>query len=133
MQRATEGGAYRQVEEYIQAVLGRAKQLAGVELEVQGNTPEERAVSLLDSLIKHGLAEELADYPAPIPLPAHAWQGIEAVRSSGLTNMLDRPMVIRLALELGYPEAADWIESHLTDYAEGVFRGFCVDPIHEKA
>ncbi|MDQ7086437.1 MAG: DUF5049 domain-containing protein [Acidobacteriota bacterium] len=42
--------------------------------------------------------------------PAVVWQGIDAVRLSGLTNMLDRPAVVRIAGELGFPEAARWIE-----------------------
>ena len=50
--------------------------------------------------------------------------GLEAVRHSGETNMLDRPVVARLASELGYEEAARWIESHHREYAQGIFRGF---------
>ena len=42
--------------------------------------------------------------------------------------MLDRPVVARLAGELGWPDAARWIEEHPKEYAEGVFRGFIVDP-----
>jgi hypothetical protein len=42
--------------------------------------------------------------------------------------MLDRPAVVRLAGELGYPDAARWIKEHRKEYAEGVFRGFVVDP-----
>lgn len=34
----------------------------------------------------------------------------------------------RLAGELGWPDAARWIEEHPKEYAEGVFRGFIVDP-----
>jgi hypothetical protein len=74
------------------------------------------------------LAEVLDDKPGRIPLPAGVWQGIDAVRLSGLTNMLDRPVVARLAGELGYPDAVRWIEEHPKEYAEGVFRGFIVDP-----
>jgi hypothetical protein len=53
---------------------------------------------------------------------------VPAVWLSGLTNMLDRPVVARLAGERGYPDAARWIEKHPKEYAEGVFRGFIVDP-----
>lgn len=42
--------------------------------------------------------------------------------------MLDRPVVARLAGELGWPDAARWIEKHPKEYAEGVFRGFVVAP-----
>jgi len=50
--------------------------------------------------------------------------GLEAVRESGMTNMLDRPVVIELAKQMGFEETARWIETHPRDYAEGVFRGF---------
>ena len=50
--------------------------------------------------------------------------GIMAVRDSGLTNMLDRPAVVRLAQEMGHPEAATWIETHTREFAEGIIYGF---------
>jgi len=55
--------------------------------------------------------EVLDDKPRRLPLLA-AWQGIEVVRLSGATNMLDRPVVVRIAGELGFPEAARWFETH---------------------
>jgi len=116
-------------EEYVDMILRNAKMLAGIDLTVKGDRPEEKADSLLASLIDHGLAEVLkGDAPVRIPVPAAVWQGIDAVRQSGLTNMLDRPEVVRIAGELGFPEAARWIETHPKEYAEGVFRGFVVDP-----
>ena len=118
----------RDLEDYIDMVLRNAKMLAGVELAVRGDTPEEKAASFLDALIKHGLAEVQDDKSTRIPIPSLVWQAIDAVRLSGLTNMLDRPVVARLAGELGYPDAARWIEEHPKEYAEGVFRGFVVDP-----
>lgn len=63
---------------------------------------------------------------APIPVPQNVLQGIDAVRKSGLTNMLMRPVVIKLAGELGFPEAADWIENNHKLYSEGIFRGFVI-------
>jgi len=115
----------RGIEDYIDMILRNAKMLAGIELVVIGDTPEEKASSLLDALVAHGLAELLDDKLAgPVPIPERAWQGIDAVRMAGLTNMLDRPLVARLAGELGFPEATRWIEDHPKEYAEGVFRGF---------
>ena len=63
----------------------------------------------------------------PIIVPSAVWQGIDAVRRSGLTNMLDRPVVARLAKGLGYPEAARWIKDHPKEFAEGIFRNFVVE------
>lgn len=39
------------------------------------------------------------------------FDGLESIRSSGATNMLDRPTVLHLAREWDFPETADWIES----------------------
>ncbi len=116
-------------EDYIDMLLRNAKMLAGIDLMVKGDNPEEKADSLLAALIEHGLAEVLEDdAPVRIPVPALVWQGIDAVRLSGLTNMLDRPEVVRIARELDFTEAAGWIEAHPKEYAEGVFRGFVVEP-----
>ena len=121
-------------EEYIDMILRNAKMLAGIDLAVKGDSPEEKADSLLASLFDHGLAEIIEnDAPVRIPVPAVVWQGIDAVRLSGLTNMLDRPAIVRIAGELGFHEAARWIEAHPKDYAEGVFRGFVVDPVGGKS
>jgi hypothetical protein len=128
MKGATIFSDQRDLEDYIDMVLRNAKMLAGVELAVRGDTPEEKAASFLDALIKHGLAEVQDDKPARIPIPALVWQGIDAVRLSGQTNMLDRPVVARLAGKLGWSDAARWIAEHPKEYAEGVFRGFVVDP-----
>ena len=59
-----------------------------------------------------------------VAIPEEVWRGINAVRKSGLTNMLDRPMVAKLAQKLGFPEASNWINDNPKKYAEGVFRGF---------
>lgn len=50
--------------------------------------------------------------------------GLEFIRQSGLTNMLDRTMVITLAREFEFDATADWIESVDTrTYAELIFKG----------
>lgn len=59
-----------------------------------------------------------------VRVPQAVLDGLEAVRQSGLTNMLDRPVVARLAREFGFERAARWIETHRKQYAEGIFRGF---------
>ncbi len=60
----------------------------------------------------------------PIPISADVFAGLEAVRESGLTNMLDRPMVIELAELWGYDATAQWLREHKTSYARGIFQGF---------
>ena len=59
-----------------------------------------------------------------VNVPKAVLDGLEAVRTSGLTNMLDRPVVVELAREFGFGEAARWINDHRREYAEGLFQGF---------
>ena len=59
-----------------------------------------------------------------IGVPKDVLDGLEAVRLSGLSNMFDRPVVARLAEEMGYGETAEWIVSNKRLYAEGIFKGF---------
>ncbi len=116
------------LEDYVDMVLRNARMLAGIDLVVKGDTPEEKARALLASLIDHGMAEYVEDEPpAPVTVPAAVWHGLEAVKDSGTTNMLDRPAVIKIAEFLGFHETARWIEGHHGQYSEGLFRGFEVD------
>ena len=59
-----------------------------------------------------------------VKVPQKVLDGLMAVRDSGLTNMLDRPMVARLAERMGHHAAAGWVNAHPALYAEGVFQGF---------
>ena len=59
-----------------------------------------------------------------IEVPAEALAGLEAVRLSGKTNMLDAPRVIELAFEMGHAEAAFWVHDNRGLYAHGIFQGF---------
>lgn len=62
----------------------------------------------------------------PVPIPADVFAGLEAVRRSGLTNMLDRPRVIEIAELWGYDATAEWLRTHRREYATGIFQGFQV-------
>ena len=48
-------------------------------------------------------------------IPKSAYEGLEFIRRSGVTNMLDRSMVLNAARELELHDSADWIESVDTD------------------
>ena len=61
---------------------------------------------------------------AKVKVPKAVLDALEAVRRSGLTNMLDRPVVAELAEEFGFEEAAHWIRTRRRDYAVGFFHGF---------
>ena len=56
-----------------------------------------------------------------VPQAVHI--GIEAVRLSGLTNMLDRPRVAEIADELGFPDAATWVRDNPDLFAKAIFHG----------
>ncbi len=65
----------------------------------------------------------------PIVVGPAVIEGIEAVRETGLTNMLDRSEVARIARSLWHIAAGEWIEANPTVYVEGVMRGFvATDP-----
>jgi len=59
-----------------------------------------------------------------IEVPAEVMTGLEAVRLSGKTNMLDAPRVIELAFEMGHVEASFWVYENRGLYAHGIFQGF---------
>jgi hypothetical protein len=59
-----------------------------------------------------------------VRVAAEIFEGIEAVRLSGLTNMLDRPVVARIAEEMGYEESVRWVREHRDLYARAIFQGF---------
>lgn len=59
-----------------------------------------------------------------VHVTAVVFDGIEAVRRSGLTNMLDRPAVARIAEEMGFEESARWVREHRDRYAHAIFNGF---------
>jgi len=65
-----------------------------------------------------------------VKVPQKVLDGIIAVRDSGLTNMLDRPMVAKLARRMGFEEAAEWVRAEPKAYAEGVFHGFAPQEGH---
>jgi hypothetical protein len=66
-------------------------------------------------------------FESPILVPTPVLDGLETVRESGETNMQDSAKVQALATRLGYPEVVPWIEEHLQEYQEGIFRGFVAD------
>jgi hypothetical protein len=59
-----------------------------------------------------------------ITVPADVLEGLEAVRRSGKTNLFDVPVVVQLALEMGFPDAAFWVEEHKSLYFSGIIKGF---------
>ncbi|MBZ0271385.1 DUF5049 domain-containing protein [bacterium] len=68
----------------------------------------------------------MSDTNAKVAIPPEVLKGIEAVRISGRTNMLDRNAVAAIALDLGHVDAAFWLDdkANRKAYAEGIFRGF---------
>jgi len=60
----------------------------------------------------------------PIKVPSEVMVGLQAVRKSGTTNMLDVPVVCLQAVALGYTEAANWIKENKYAYLDGISKGF---------
>lgn len=60
----------------------------------------------------------------PIKVPPEVMVGLQAVRKSGTTNMLDVPVVCLQAVALGYTEAANWIKENKDAYLDGISKGF---------
>ena len=90
-----------------------------------------RSLSLVPGVDRFEVIESAAeasdpDSPTPVTVPRAVYEGIAAVRDSGMFNMLDLPAVAGLARQMGFDEAADWLYdrgNHPT-YAQGIFRGF---------
>ena len=51
------------------------------------------------------------------------FDGLEAVRSSGVTNMFDRTMVVKLLKTYGFSEAEKWVRENPEKYSELIFKG----------
>ena len=66
----------------------------------------------------------MGEQDQPVQVPAGVYRGLMAVRHSGQTNMLKVGMVQYVANELGYHNAADWIEENRNAYIRGVHNGF---------
>ena len=64
------------------------------------------------------------DTNQPVRVPREVLDGIEAVRRSGRTNMLDRHAAALIAESLGFLPAALWIRENRELYARGIFQGF---------
>ena len=100
---------------YMRDVLGRS----GNPDFVLPDKPEAAAQAFLLKLAASGLVQFIEDDPYPPRL----MEVLETIRLSGKTNMLDVPMVVELALELGEIEVANWTNTHHRDYAEIIFNG----------
>lgn len=61
---------------------------------------------------------------AKVPVPTNVLEGLESIRLSGKTNMLDLPQVVQIAVEMDFIDTAIWIENNRSLYAQGVFWGF---------
>ena len=53
-----------------------------------------------------------------VSVPADVLEGLDAVRRTGRTNMLDVPRVIELAFNMGRDATAAWVRNNSRQYAE---------------
>jgi len=77
-------------------------------------------------VIKRGPDPDEPPRPTPVTVPRAIYEGVVAARESGIFNMLDLPAIAGLTRQLGFDEAADWLNDRRNrkTYAEGIFRGF---------
>lgn len=106
----------------LDAYMRRVLDAAGDE-EALPKDDEAAARAFLERLARHGLVEFVKEEPVEAAPPEELEKALLAVRDSGLTNMLDHPVVARLAREFGFPEAADWIDAHPTDFTRLLLSG----------
>lgn len=61
-----------------------------------------------------------------VRVPRAVYEGIAAVRDSGMFNMMDLPAVAGLARQMGFDDAADWLgdRCNRSTYSQGIYRGF---------
>ena len=65
-------------------------------------------------------------YANAVPVPRAVLDGIIAVKDSGMFNMMDLPAVAGSARQMGFDEAADWMNDrrNRATYSRGIFQGF---------
>ena len=61
-----------------------------------------------------------------VNLPPEVAVSLERVRVGGRTNMRDVPQVVALLLADEALDAADWVDTHQEEYAQGISRGFVI-------
>ena len=61
-----------------------------------------------------------------VKIPPNVFRAISAVRDSGLSNMFDLRVVIRIANALGFVDEIQWLKepANSSIYAEGILWGF---------
>lgn len=70
------------------------------------------------------MEQEQQESNTRVQITKAVFDGLEFIRRSGATNMLDRPMVLKLAQEWDFAETAAWIERVDTGtYGRLIFKG----------
>ena len=85
-----------------------------------------RSLSLVPGVDQFEVIKRAEPQADAVRVPQEVLKGIQAVRDSGMFNMLDLPAVAGLARQMGFDEAADWLgdRGNRKAYAQGIFRGF---------
>ena len=61
-----------------------------------------------------------------IKVSQEIFEGLDAVRESGLVNMFDKRGVAKIAKTMGYDETVEWLKSEegKSLYSQGIMEGF---------
>ncbi len=62
-----------------------------------------------------------------VGLPPDVAAALERVRVGGRANMHDVPQVLALLVADEALDAADWVDTHRAEYAQGMSRGFVIE------
>lgn len=68
-----------------------------------------------------------------VKVPPKVKEAIEAVRVSGVTNMVNRGRVVAELDRLGQYEAVVWVHENREDYIRGFFEGYETDEKGERS
>ncbi|HAG84214.1 MAG TPA: hypothetical protein DCL61_24420 [Cyanobacteria bacterium UBA12227] len=100
-------------------------QLSG-EVKWQGEDPTDTGHIIVENnqLIQPAGVDFLKEITSPIIVPRTVLQGFNAIQAADKTILYSWIAAERMAIELGYPETAQWIESNLDKYGIGIERGF---------
>lgn len=96
------------------------------EVEWQGESEGDRGWIIVENNLivsPAGAEEMLKETISPMQVSPTVWQGLEAVQKSGMSLTFGHNSCQK-ARELGYEEAAVWIESNLHEYYHGLRQGF---------
>ena len=98
---------------------------------LENGSETHQARMFLERLAQRGLLRFMEESAQAPDAPEQLEEALRVIRDSGRSNMLDHPVVARLAREYGFAEVAAWIEAYPTAYV-GLMLNGGVRPLQEN-